>query len=75
MIVNNKSGSIIFFSFDENEGLSEHIAPFDVVATILDGVSKVWIQGETYQMKKAILSFFRRMSRMHSISLIIYSTR
>nr|WP_319538185.1 cupin domain-containing protein [uncultured Methanospirillum sp.] len=52
MIVNTKAGSITLFSFDEDEGLSEHTAPFDAVVTILDGECEVWVQGETYQMKE-----------------------
>jgi quercetin dioxygenase-like cupin family protein len=52
MIISNKSGSITLFSFDEDEGLSEHTAPYDAVVTILDGTCEVWIQGKTYQMKE-----------------------
>ncbi len=51
MIVNRKSGSITLFSFDENEGLSEHTAPYDAVVTILDGECEVWVGGTTWQMK------------------------
>lgn len=51
MVINRKSGSITIFSFDENEGLSEHTAPFDAVVTILDGECEVWVAGKTYQMK------------------------
>ena len=52
MIVSTKAGSITLFSFDEDEGLSEHTAPYDAVVTILDGECEVWVQGETYQMKE-----------------------
>jgi quercetin dioxygenase-like cupin family protein len=52
MIVNNKAGSITVFSFDENEGLSEHTAPYDAVVTILDGECEVWVAGQTLQMKE-----------------------
>jgi len=52
MIVSNKAGSITLFSFDEDEGLSEHTAPFDAVVTILDGECEIWIQGVTHQMKE-----------------------
>ena len=52
MIISNKAGSITLFSFDEDEGLSEHTAPFDAVVTILDGECEVWIQGITNQMKE-----------------------
>jgi quercetin dioxygenase-like cupin family protein len=51
MIIAKKAGNITIFSFDENEGLSEHTAPFDAVATILDGECEVWVAGQTYQMK------------------------
>jgi len=51
MVINRKSGSITIFSFDENEGLSEHTAPFDAVVTILDGECEVWVAGKTFQMK------------------------
>ncbi len=53
MIVSNKSGSITLFSFDEDEGLSEHTAPFDAVVTILDGECEVWVAGETHMMKES----------------------
>ena len=52
MIVNTKAGSITLFSFDEDEGLSEHTAPYDAVVTILDGECEVWVQGVTNQMKE-----------------------
>jgi quercetin dioxygenase-like cupin family protein len=51
MVINRKSGSVTIFSFDENEGLSEHTAPFDALVTILDGECEVWLAGQTYQMK------------------------
>jgi len=51
MVINRKTGSITIFSFDENEGLSEHTAPFDAVVTILDGECEVWVAGKTFQMK------------------------
>ncbi len=50
MLVNRKSGSITIFSFDKDEGLSEHTAPFDAVVTILDGECEVWVAGETFAM-------------------------
>ena len=52
MLVNKKAGSITAFSFDENEGLSEHTAPYDAVVTILDGECEVWVAGQTFQMKE-----------------------
>ena len=51
MVIKNSCGSITVFSFDEDEGLSEHTAPFDAVVTILDGECEVWLEGKTFQMK------------------------
>jgi quercetin dioxygenase-like cupin family protein len=51
MVVNKPVGTITLFSFDEDEGLSEHTAPYDAVVTILDGECEVWLSGETYAMK------------------------
>jgi quercetin dioxygenase-like cupin family protein len=51
MIISRKAGNITIFSFDENEGLSEHTAPFDAVVTILEGECEVWVAGKTFTMK------------------------
>lgn len=50
MVINRKCGSVTIFSFDENEGLSEHMSPFDAMVTILDGVCEVWVAGDTFRM-------------------------
>lgn len=50
MIINNKAGSITLFSFDKDEGLSEHTAPYDAVVIILDGECEVWVAGKSYEM-------------------------
>jgi quercetin dioxygenase-like cupin family protein len=52
MIISRKAGNITIFSFDENEGLSEHTAPFDAMVTILDGECEVWVAGQTSAMKE-----------------------
>jgi len=52
MIVNRKVGSITLFSFDEDEGLSEHTAPFDAVVTILDGECEIRLSGVVHLLKE-----------------------
>ena len=52
MIISRKAGNITLFSFDENEGLSEHTAPFDALVTILEGECEVWVSGQTFLMKE-----------------------
>jgi quercetin dioxygenase-like cupin family protein len=69
MIVNRKAGNITLFSFDENEGLSEHSAPYDAVVTILDGECEVWVAGKTFQMKEGDTIIFPA-NAPHALSAI-----
>ena len=50
MVISRKAGNVTIFSFDENEGLSEHTAPFDALVTILEGECEVWVAGQTFLM-------------------------
>lgn len=47
-IVKKQTGNITLFAFDEGEGLSEHTAPFDAVAQILDGKAEITIGGNSF---------------------------
>ena len=58
MIINNRSGSITLFSFDEDEGLSEHTAPYDAVVTILDGECEGRIAAQPHQMSEGETNIF-----------------
>ncbi len=48
MIVYKKTGTITLFAFDAGEGLSEHTAPFDAIASIIDGEAEVTIDKKEY---------------------------
>lgn len=50
MLINKPVGTVTLFSFDEDEGLSEHTAPYDALVTILEGECEVWLAGETHRM-------------------------
>jgi len=52
MIVYKKSGTLTLFAFDAGEGLSEHTAPFNAIATIIDGEAEITIEKEQFQLKK-----------------------
>jgi quercetin dioxygenase-like cupin family protein len=52
MIVYKKSGTITLFAFDSGEGLSEHTAPFDAIASILDGEAEISIAESTFLLKE-----------------------
>jgi quercetin dioxygenase-like cupin family protein len=52
MIVYKKSGTITLFAFDSGEGLSEHTAPFDAIASIIDGEAEISIEMNRQVLKE-----------------------
>jgi quercetin dioxygenase-like cupin family protein len=51
-IINQKSGSVTLFAFDEGQGLSEHMAPFDAMVYLLDGEAEITISGNSLNLKQ-----------------------
>jgi quercetin dioxygenase-like cupin family protein len=49
-LVQNKSGSLTLFAFDEGQGLSEHTAPYDAMVRILDGEAFIVVGGEEFTL-------------------------
>lgn len=45
-IIDKKSGTLTLFAFDQGQGLSEHTAPFDALASILEGEAEIIIGTE-----------------------------
>jgi quercetin dioxygenase-like cupin family protein len=52
MIVYKKSGTITLFAFETGEGLSEHTAPYDAVAHIIDGEAEISIEKASFLLKE-----------------------
>ena len=52
MIVYKKSGTMTLFAFDTGEGLSEHTAPFDAIALIVDGEAEISVEGIQHLLRK-----------------------
>ena len=50
-IVKKANGSITLFAFDEDEGLSEHTAPFDAALHILEGKAEIKLSGKSNNLK------------------------
>ena len=50
-VVDKKTGTVTFFAFDQGQGLSEHTAPFDALAQILEGEAEITIAGERHNLK------------------------
>ncbi len=51
-IIKKTSGTVTIFAFDQDQGLSEHTAPFDALVHILDGEAEISISGEPYRLKE-----------------------
>ena len=51
-VLRTPNGTVTLFAFDEDQGLSEHTAPFDVVASIVEGEAEITISGATYTVKE-----------------------
>ena len=50
-ITKAEAGNVTLFAFDKDQGLSEHTAPFDALAHILEGEAQVTISGKTFVLK------------------------
>ena len=44
------AGNVTLFAFDAGQELSEHTAPFDALAHILDGAGEIIISGQSYAL-------------------------
>lgn len=47
-VLKNQAGNITLFSFDKDEGLSEHTTPYDALVEVLDGTVEITIGGEKF---------------------------
>lgn len=44
-LLDHPAGTLTLFSFDADQGLSEHTAPYDATVLILDGEARITIEG------------------------------
>jgi quercetin dioxygenase-like cupin family protein len=51
-IIDKKTGTVTLFAFDENQGLTEHTAPYDAMVYVLDGEAEVTISGKPIRLKQ-----------------------
>jgi quercetin dioxygenase-like cupin family protein len=50
-LVNRATGTVTLFAFDEGQGLSEHTAPFDALAHLLEGEGEIAISGKPLRVR------------------------
>ncbi len=51
-IMDKPVGTVSLFAFDEDEGLSEHTAPYDALVFVYDGEAVITISGKDYAVRK-----------------------
>jgi len=51
VILKAKTGTVTLFAFDEGQALSEHTAPFDALAEVLDGEVEITISGKPHRVR------------------------
>ena len=51
-LIDHKAGTVTLFAFDQNQGLSEHTAPFDALVYVLDGEVEITISGKPLLLKQ-----------------------
>jgi quercetin dioxygenase-like cupin family protein len=50
-LVKKPTGTITLFAFDQGQALSEHTAPFDALAQILEGEADILVGGVPHRVK------------------------
>jgi len=51
-LIDKKTGTVTLFGFDENQGLSEHTAPYDALVYVIGGEVEITISGKPFRLKK-----------------------
>jgi quercetin dioxygenase-like cupin family protein len=49
-LIKKPSGTVTLFAFDAGQELSEHTAPFDALALVLDGETEITIAGQPMRL-------------------------
>lgn len=49
-LLNKKTGTVTLFAFDAGQSLSEHTAPFDAMAFVLEGKTEITISGKVHPL-------------------------
>jgi quercetin dioxygenase-like cupin family protein len=50
-LIKREKGTVTLFAFDKDNALSEHTAPFDALAIVLDGECRITIDGEPHDVR------------------------
>ena len=51
VLLKNNGGTVTLFAFDQDQGLSEHTAPFDALLFVIEGEAEVEIASRPYSVR------------------------
>ena len=51
-LIDKKTGTVTLFAFDQDQGLSEHTAPYDALLYVLEGEAAVTVAGKPLTLKQ-----------------------
>jgi len=80
-MIDKKSGTVTLFAFGENQGLSEHTAPFDAMVFVIDGEVEITIaknkhflgQGDTIIMPANVPHALKAIKKFKMFLIMIKS--
>lgn len=78
-ILKTKNGTVTLFSFGEGQGLSEHTAPFSVLAFIIDGQAQIkidktlhtLIEGQIIELPAGVPHSIKALKRFKMLLIMI----
>jgi quercetin dioxygenase-like cupin family protein len=50
-IIKKPTGNVTLFAFDQEQGLSEHTAPFDALVQVVEGEAEITIAGQAHRLQ------------------------
>lgn len=68
-LVNQKTGTVTLFAFDQGQSLSEHSAPFDALVFGLDGQADIAIDGRPHRVQAGEM-IIMPANRPHSLKAV-----
>jgi quercetin dioxygenase-like cupin family protein len=80
-LIDKKAGTVTLFAFDADQGLSEHIAPFDALLYVFDGEAEVTVSGKPILVRSGVVTILpagethsvRALSRFKMMLVMIRS--
>jgi quercetin dioxygenase-like cupin family protein len=65
-LLQRATGTVMVFAFDQDQGLSEHTAPFDALVQVLEGEAEVVIAGQAHHVSAGEMILSRLSNRTRS---------